>query len=118
MRRGTLGRRALRPGAAAPVGAAFRDELEAQGAGDRRRLDQPHGDRIAESVGYATAIADHGVAVLVVAEIFVAADGARRNEAVGAGVVELDEQAGAGGAGDVTLEGGADSVGKKMGEQP
>src|SRR6516165_3511742 len=56
------------------------------------------------------------MAVLVVAEI-IGADGARRDESVGAGVVELDEQAGAGGARDVALEGRADAVGEEMGEQ-
>ncbi len=57
------------------------------------------------------------MARLVVAEIFVA-DGARRHEAVGAGVVELHEQAGAGDAGDAALEGGADAVGEEMRDQP
>src|SRR5215470_7659085 len=56
------------------------------------------------------------MAVLVVAKI-IGADGARRDEAVGAGVVELDEQAGAGGARDVALEGRADAVGEEMREQ-
>src|SRR5258708_7295418 len=70
----------------------------------------------AEAVRLAAASADQGMAVLVVAEI-IRADGARRDEAVGAGVVELDEQAGAGGARDVALEGRADAVGEEMGEQ-
>ena len=54
---------------------------------------------------------------LVVAEIFVA-DGARRDEAVGAGLVELDEQAGARDAGDAAFEGRADAVGEEMRDQP
>ena len=54
---------------------------------------------------------------LVMAEIFVA-DGARRHEAVGAGLVQLHEQAGAGDAGDAAVEGGADAVGEKMRDQP
>src|SRR5262245_62670211 len=64
----------------------------------------------------AAALADECMAILVVAEIF-AADGARRNEPVRAGVVELDEQTGAGGAGNVPLEGCADTVGEEMREQ-
>ena len=56
-----------------------------------------HRDAVAEPVGLAARCADQRVAVLLVAEIFVA-DRARRDEAVGAGVVELHEQAGAGDA--------------------
>src|SRR5262245_38611010 len=103
-----LRRCALRPVAAVAVGATLREELEAQRAGDRRRLDQAHRDRIAEPVRHAAAIADQGMAILVVAEIFVTTDGARRYEAIGAGVVELDEQPGASGAGNMALEGCAD----------
>ena len=110
---GALGRPALRAG----HDAAFGQKLEAERAGDRRRLDELHRDAVAEPVRLARAVADHGVHGLLVAEIFVA-DGARRNEAVGAGVVELDEQAGAGDAGDAALEGGADAVGEKMRDQP
>ena len=55
--------------------------------------------------------------LLVVVEVFVA-DGARRHEAVGAGLVQLHEQAGAGDAGDAAVEGGADAVGEEMGDQP
>ena len=54
---------------------------------------------------------------LLVAEIF-GADGARRHEAVGAGLVQFDEQAGAGDAGDAAVEGGADAVGEEMRDQP
>ena len=57
------------------------------------------------------------MAGLVVAEIFVA-DGARRHEAVGAGLVQFHEQAGAVHAGDAAVEGGADAVGEKMRDQP
>src|SRR5262245_64191023 len=56
------------------------------------------------------------MAIFMVAKIF-AADGAPGNEAVRAGVVELDEQTGAGGAGNVSLEGCADAVGEEMREQ-
>src|SRR2546421_190752 len=96
--------------------AAFGEEFEPQRARDRRGLDEPHRDAIAEAVRLAAASADQGMAVLVVTGI-IGADGARGDEAVGAGVVELDEQAGAGGARDVALEGRADAIGEEMGEQ-
>src|SRR5262249_36395978 len=102
--------------ATAAVIASLGEKFESQRARDRRRLDQAHGDAVAEPMGLATAVADQRVAILVVAEIF-AADGARRNETVGAGVVELDEQAGASDARNVSLEAGAAAVGEKMGEQ-
>ena len=54
---------------------------------------------------------------LVVAEILVAY-GARRHETVGAGLVQLHEQAGAMHAGDAAVEGGADAVGQKVRDQP
>src|SRR5262245_10710185 len=100
---------------AAAVIAAFGEKLESQRARDRRGLHQAHGDLVAQAVGLAAAVADQGVLVLVVAEVVVA-DGARRNEPVGAGIVELDEQARAGGAGDVALEARADAVGEEMRE--
>src|SRR5262245_27684731 len=96
--------------------AAVGQQLEAERAGDRRGLDQPHRYRVAEPVGLAAGIADQRMAVLLIAEIFVA-DRARRDETVGAGIVELDEQAGAGDAGNVALERGADPVGEEMREQ-
>ena len=57
-------------------------KLETQGSGNRRRLDELHGNRIAEPVR--DGAADKGAAGLVKAEIFVA-DGARRDETVGSG---------------------------------
>src|SRR5262249_29704629 len=97
--------------------AALGEELKSQRAGDRRRLDELYRDRVAEPVGLAAALADHGVAVLAILEIF-RADGAGRNEAVGAGLLELHEQAGAGDAGDAAFEGGADAIGEEMRDQP
>src|SRR5262249_56160722 len=79
-----------RPPPARAVIAAFGQKFESQRARNRRGLDEPHRDAIAEAVGLAAAGADQGMAVLVVAEI-IGADGARGDEAVGAGVVELDE---------------------------
>src|SRR4051812_5088759 len=63
------------------VALAALQQLEPQGAGDRRCLDQPHAYGIAQPVGLAAAVADHRVAILVIAEIFVA-DRARRDETV------------------------------------
>src|SRR6202451_3408369 len=90
-------------------------ELETQGAGDRRCFDQFHGHRIAEPMGFR--VPDEGAAAFVETKIFVA-DEARRDESVGAGVVELDEQAGAGDAGNMAVEGRADPIGEKMRDQP
>src|SRR5262249_29850906 len=104
------------PPPARAVIAAFGKKFESQRARDRRRLDEPHRDAIAEAVGLAALSADQGMAVLVVAEI-IGADSARGNESVRAGVVELDEQAGAGGARNGALEGCADAIGGEMGEQ-
>src|SRR5262249_15189757 len=122
-RRGTLGGGSLGGGTLAPaplraraVIAAIGEKFESQRARERRRLDQAHGDAVSQPVRQAAALADEGMAILVVAKIF-AADGARGNEAVRAGVVELDEQTGAGGAGNVSLEGCADAVGEEMREQ-
>ena len=115
-----------RPRAAAPVIAAFGQKLEAQRAGDRRRLDQLDRDAVAEPVASRRCgRRPCACAVLVVAEVLVA-DGARRDEAVGAGVVELDEQAGAGDAGDAALEasrrcgrrGSARSAGRRSRARP
>ncbi len=50
-----------------------------------------HRDAVAQPIGLAGRAADHRVAVLVILEIVVA-DGAGRNESVGAGFVKLDEQ--------------------------
>ena len=94
-----LGPRPPRSGAL----AALRQKLESQRTRDRRGLDQAHGHAVAEPVGLAAAVADQRVTVFVIAEIL-AADRARRNEPVGAGIVELDEQSGAGDAGNVSVE--------------
>ena len=61
--------------------------------------------------------ADQGVASLVIVEIF-RAEGSDRDQSVGAGVTELDEQAGARDAGYAALERRADAVGEMMGDQP
>src|SRR5204862_8336105 len=90
----TLGRPALRSGHDAALG----QQLEAERTGHGRGLDKFYRNAVAKPIRLARAIADHGVHGLLVAEIFVP-DGACRNEAVGAGFVELDEQAGAGNAG-------------------
>src|SRR5262249_19007740 len=89
---------------------------ESQRACDRRGLDQPHGDAIAKAISLAAPRADQRVALLVIAEIL-AANGARGNEAVRAGVVEFDDQAGARGTGDVAGGGWADAIGEEMRQQ-
>src|SRR5207302_1469760 len=116
-RRRAAGLAAALGGPRALGGLAVREELEPQRAGQRDRLDQPHRDMVAQPVALAARAADQRMAVLVIAEILVA-DGARRNEAVGARVVELDEQADAGHPGDATLEGGADPISQEMRQQP
>jgi hypothetical protein len=95
--------------------AAFRQQLEAEGAGERRCLDELDLDAVAKAMHFACARADHGMARLVVVEI-VGAQRAHRHEPVGAGLVELDEQPGAGDAGDAPVEGRADAVGQPMGD--
>src|SRR5262245_47875893 len=96
---------------------AFGQELEAKRAGDRGGFDQLDGDTVAQPMSFAAATADHGVPRLFVTEVVVA-DGAGWNEAVGAGAVELDEQAGARDAGNAAFEGRADPVGEMMRNQP
>src|ERR1700732_1716699 len=99
-----LGRGPLPPDAAAGRGAAaLGQKLETQRARDRRRLDQTHPDAVTQTVGFAAAVADQGMAILVIAKI-IRSYGARRYESVGAGVVELHEQAGTGGARNMALE--------------
>src|SRR5262249_1030345 len=67
-----------------------------------------------EAVGLAALSADQGMAGLGVAGI-VGAGGARGGGTLPAGVVELDEQAGAGGARNVAPEGWAGGVGEGKG---
>src|SRR5215468_561323 len=102
---------------AGTVIASLRQELEPQRARDRGGFDQAHTDAVAKTIGLAGVVADQRVLVFVVAEIL-AADRARRNETVRAGVIESDEQSGADGARDVSFERGADAVGKEMRDQP
>src|SRR5262245_15771775 len=103
----------LRPGRAGRCPtlliAPFRQEFESQRPGDRRRLDQAYRHLVAEPMGLAAVGADQRMPVLVIAEVLVA-DLAGRDEAVGAGLVELHEQAGAGRTRDVAREGRADAV--------
>src|SRR5580704_1466833 len=71
-----------------PLRARMAHKLETQGARHRRGFDQFDRDRIAEPMRFR--VTDEGPASLVEAIILVA-DQARRNEAIGAGVVELNE---------------------------
>src|SRR3979409_714209 len=56
------------------------------------------------------------MARLIVIEIF-RAQRADRDQPIGAGITEFDEQSGAGDAGDAALKGGADAVGEEMRDQ-
>src|SRR5712691_10617437 len=96
--------------------ASLRQKLKSQRPGHRRRFDEAHRHPVAEAVALAARVPDPRMPVLVVAEIF-AADGARRDETVSAGVVELDEQPRARDPGNMPLETRAHSVGQKTCEQ-
>ena len=108
---------ALRETAAARNRLSFRQQLEAQRARDRLSFYQTDIDDIPQPVHGTAARADQRVAGLVIVEIF-RSHRADRHEAVGAGVVEFDEQTRAGDAGDAALEGCADAVGEVMRDQP
>ena len=98
--------------------ACLSDSISKRSApADRDRLHQPHAHIVAQPVGLARAVADQRVRCLVVA-IVVVADGGGRHEAVGAGVAEAHEQAGARDAGDARRELRADAVGEEGGDQP
>src|SRR5579885_1325498 len=86
-----------------------------QGASDRRRFNELDRDRITQPMRVRRA--DKGAAGFVEAEIFVA-DQTCRDEAVSAGVVELDKETGAGDAGNMAVEDRADPIGKEMCDQP
>ena len=74
-------------GLARPVrcAAVGRDDLEAQRARERRGLDEPHLDRVAEPIRLAGARADQRARRFLEAEIFVA-ERRGRHEAVRAGL--------------------------------
>ena len=95
--------------------AASSDSISNRSAGDGRP-DEAHRNRIAEPIGLSAGVADERMGALLVTKIFIA-QGRGRNEAVGAGVVELDEQAGSGDAADAPLEDDTDAIGKEMGDQ-
>src|SRR5215213_5112704 len=85
----------------------FRQQFKPQRAGDGSCFDQPHCYAVAEAVRGAARATYHRVLVLLIAKVFVP-NGTRRNDAIGAGIVELDEQTGAGDAGNAALERDAD----------
>src|SRR5215210_7119935 len=94
----------------------FRQQFKPQRAGDGGCFDQPYCYAVAEPVRGAARATYHRVLVLLIAKVFVP-DGARRNESVRTGIIELDEQARTGNAGDTPFKGDAYLIGKKMGEQ-
>src|SRR5215213_10140718 len=85
----------------------FRQQFKPQRAGDGSCFDQPHCYAVAEPVRGAAGATYHRVLVLLIAKVFVA-NGTRRNETIGAGIVELNEQARMGNAGDTPFKGDAD----------
>src|SRR6266404_3869980 len=97
--------------------APFGQKLESQGTRNRGGLDQFDRHRIAQPVALAGMVPDQRMARLVVA-VIVRAERARRNEAVRAGVVELDEQSRARDPADAARESRADAVGEEMRDQP
>ena len=96
-------------------GRRIAHQPETQRTGDRRRLDQFDGYRIAKPVG--GRLANERMGSVIVTEIFVA-NVTRRDQTIGAGFVEFDEQAGAGDAGNVAVESRANAVGQKVRDQP
>src|SRR5262249_24084876 len=94
--------------------AALRNNLETKRARERNRLDEFHLHLVAEAIGLAGAIANQRVVLLLVTEEL-GANGARRHEAVGAGLVELHEQPGAGDAGHMAAERSADPIDQMIG---
>ena len=83
------------------------DDLEQQAAGGGVGLDELQPQTVAQTVGFAGALAYQDLAALVVAEEFLA-QRADRDQPVGAGAVEGGEQAEARDAGHPAGEGGAD----------
>jgi len=67
-------------------------QFETKRAGNRRSFDQPDRHAITEPVRFTAAYRAQRMPVLVVAKVFIP-DGARRDEAIRAGLVELHEQA-------------------------
>ena len=96
--------------------ARLRQQFEPQRARHRGCFYQTNVDHVTQPVHGTAARADQRVAGLVVIEIF-RSQGADRDQAVGAGIAELDEQSGPGDAGDAALKGGPDAIGEKMRDQ-
>src|SRR6202041_3342832 len=103
--------------ASAGSNLAFREQFEPQRARYRCGFYQTNVDNVTQPVHGSAARADQRMTRLVVIEIF-GPQGADRDQSVSAGVAELDEQSGAGDAGDAALKRGADAVGEKMRDQP
>src|SRR5258707_14767264 len=91
-------------------------EFKPERARDRLSFYQTNIDDVPQSVHGTAARADQRVAGFVVIEIF-RAERADGDQPVGAGIAELDEQAGAGNAGNPALEAGADAGDEMMGDQ-
>ncbi len=118
------GRRCLERPSGTLAGAAtprplpsLAQKLETQGARHGCRLHEPHLDPVAEPERFTRALADEGVAAFFMAEI-VGAELRDRYEAVGPGLVELDEQAGPVHPRDLPGEGRADPVREVARDEP
>src|SRR5579862_8925583 len=84
-------------------------KLEAQAAGQGCGLDELHLDDVAQLVDRAGAVADHRVALLVVAEVF-EAERTRGQQSFRTRLLQTQEEAEARHAGDAAFERGADAI--------
>src|SRR5438270_2076453 len=95
----------------------LRQQFEPQRAGDRCCFYQTDVDHVPQSVHGTAARADQRMAGLVIV-VILGTERADRDQPVSAGILELDEQPGAGDAGDAALKRRADTVGEMMRNQP
>ena len=101
---------------AARRNAAFGQQLKPQCACYGCCFYQTNVDNVTQPVHGTAARSDQRMARLVVVEIF-SPKRADRDETVGAGVGQFDEQAGTGDAGDAALKGRPNAIGEKMRDQ-
>src|SRR5262249_44010658 len=103
--------------ACTPREGRLRQQLKPQGARNGCSFYQTDIDNVPQPVHGSAARADQRVTRFVVVEVL-ASKRADRDQPVGAGIVEFDEEPGAGDAGNPASKGGADTVSEKMGDQP
>src|SRR5262249_28544097 len=90
---------------------------KSQRAGDRLSFYQTNIDDVTQTVHGTAARADEGVARFIVVEVLTP-ERADRNETVGTGILQLDEQTGARDPGNPALKRRADAVREVMCDQP